>query len=142
VARVIDYLEQRRDVDATKVAYLGLSLGGALTPNILPHESRIRAAILWSGGFGPTEPQDSLDLRMALAHRAAIPILMLGGESDSLAPVDPHQRALFRAFGTPEQDKRMRTFEGAGHWPLPMNELIRESLDFLDHYLGPVATGR
>ena len=55
--------------------------------------------------------------------------------------MDPNQRALFRFFGTPEQDKRMQVYEGAGHWPLPMNDVIRESVDFLDRYLGPVTSG-
>jgi hypothetical protein len=35
----------------------------------------------------------------------------------------------------------MQVYEGAGHWPLPMNDVIRESVDFLDRYLGPVASG-
>ena len=91
-----------------------------------------------SGGFAVQEDQLSIDERIGLARRLTIPILMLGGSRDSILPVDPNQRALFRSFGTPEQDKRMQIFQDAGHWPLPMNEVIRESVDFLDRYLGPV----
>ena len=57
LGRVIDYLEQRPDIDATKVAFAGLSLGAGLVPNLLAHEPRVQAAILWSGGFGVTEDQ-------------------------------------------------------------------------------------
>jgi hypothetical protein len=28
--------------------------------------------------------------------------------------------------------------EDAGHWPLPLNDVIRETADFLDVHLGPV----
>ena len=141
LGRVIDYLEQRPDIDATKVAFAGLSLGAGLTPNLLAYEPRVKASILWSGGFFVIEDQRSIDNRIGLARRMTVPILMLGGSRDSAIPVDPNQRALFRFFGTPEQDKRMQVYEGAGHWPLPMNDVIRESVDFLDRYLGPVTSG-
>ncbi len=42
-----------------------------------------------------------------------------------------------QSFGTPARHKRLVTFENAGHVP-PRIELIREVLDWLDRYLGPV----
>ncbi len=142
LGRVIDYLEQRPDVDATKVAFAGLSMGACLTPELLAYEPRVRASILRSGGFGVWEDQASIDRRIGLAGRVTVPILMLAGAGDSAIPVDPNQRALFRFFGTPEQDKRMQVYQDAGHWPLPMNDVVRESVDFLDRYLGPVTGGQ
>jgi pimeloyl-ACP methyl ester carboxylesterase len=62
---------------------------------------------------------------------------MMGGRHDFSNPVT-HQQALFRVFGTPAADKRIVIIEDAGHWPLPRNEVIRETADFLDRYLGPV----
>ena len=47
----------------------------------------------------------------------------------------------FSVFGTPEEDKHLRVYD-AGHWPLPMNDVIRETVDLLDLYLGPVGEQR
>ncbi len=60
---------------------------------------------------------------------------MAGGDRDSSNPV-AHQQAMFRAFGTPEADKYISIYE-AGHWPLPMNDVLRDTGDFLDRYLRP-----
>jgi pimeloyl-ACP methyl ester carboxylesterase len=133
LGRAIDYLEQRPDVDATAIAYAGLSLGAGLAPRLLPYESRFRAAILLSGGFNPRANQESIDRIAAFAGRVRLPVLMLGGRDDFANPVS-HQEALFRALGTPEDQKRFRVYDGAGHWPLPLNEVIRETVEFLDLY--------
>jgi len=42
---------------------------------------------------------------------------------------------MFRLLGTPQADKRHLLFD-SGHVP-PRNDMIRETLDWLDHYLGP-----
>jgi hypothetical protein len=47
---------------------------------------------------------------------------------------------MFDMLGTTENDKRLVLLEG-GHVPASPNELIREVLDWLDLYLGPVDTG-
>jgi hypothetical protein len=46
------------------------------------------------------------------------------------------QIPLFRSLGTPAKDKRTAVFD-AGHI-VPRNEMIKETLDWLDRYLGPV----
>jgi len=140
LGRAIDYLEQRPDVDGAAVAYAGLSLGASMAPELLPHEPRVRAAMLYSGGFSPRSSQESLNRSASLAGRLRLPLLMIGGRNDFSVPVG-HQEALFRAFGTPEEDKRLRVYDGA-HWPLPMNEVIRETVDFLDRYSAPGATAQ
>ncbi len=137
LGRTLDYLERRPDFDGDRVSFMGMSLGAALVPTLLPFVPRFKTAILYSGGFGRTSPQPSIDDQIALAQRIRIPILMLGGENDFNLPIDPHQIALFRAFGTPDEDKSHHIYD-AGHWPLPMNEVIRETVDFLDRYMGPV----
>ncbi len=43
---------------------------------------------------------------------------------------------MFRLLGTPNQDKRRVVYE-TGH-NIPRDELIKETLDWLDRYLGPV----
>jgi dienelactone hydrolase len=132
LGRAIDYLEQRPDVDPNAIAYAGLSLGASVAARLLPYEPRFRAAILLSGGFSPRASQPSIDRDGAFARRVRIPLLMLGGRDDFANPVS-YQEAWFRAFGTPEELKRFRTYD-AGHWPLPWNEVIRETVEFLDLY--------
>ena len=135
LGRAIDYLEQRGDVDPQAVAYAGLSLGASVSPRLLPYEPRLAAAILMSGGFSPRSPQAALDEQGGLAGRVRVPLLMLGGQHDFANPVT-HQEALLRAFGTPEDQKRFHVYEAA-HWPLPMTQVIRETVDFLERYAAP-----
>src|ERR1035437_1444104 len=51
LGRSIDYLETRKDVDIQKLAYLGVSWGAETAPMLLAAESRIRTAVLLSGGL-------------------------------------------------------------------------------------------
>ena len=73
-----------------------------------------------------------LDNRLRLAQRVTIPVLILGGAHDFSVPIE-HQNQMFRAFGTPDEHKKQVVYE-AGHWPLPMNDVIRETVGFLDRY--------
>jgi hypothetical protein len=61
---------------------------------------------------------------------------MLNGRFDYIFPVEISQEPMFRLLGTPREQKRRVVYE-TGH-DIPQNELIRESLDWLDRYLGPV----
>jgi len=61
---------------------------------------------------------------------------MINGRYDYFFPLQSSQNVMFRSLGTPEKDKRHAVFD-AGHVP-PYNELIKETLDWLDRYQGPV----
>ena len=50
------------------------------------------------------------------------------------------QKPLFRWLGTPANDKRLLQFE-TGHM-MPVEDIIREALNWLDRYLGPVEEKR
>jgi len=135
LGRSLDYLETRKEIDRTKLAYMGFSWGGAVAPNLLAVESRIQAAVLLSGGlvFQRSLPEaDTINF----VNRVKIPVLMLNGRYDHFYPVESSQIPLFRLLGTPEKDKRHVIYE-TGHAP-PRKEFIRESLDWLDKYLGPL----
>jgi hypothetical protein len=67
------------------------------------------------------------------AHKGAGP----AGRFDFIFPVEKSQKPLINLLGTPAEHKRHVIFEGAGHVP-PRIDLIREVLDWLDRYLGPV----
>jgi dienelactone hydrolase len=51
LGRTIDYLETRRDIDAGKLGYYGLSAGASTALPIVAVESRFKAVVLLSGGL-------------------------------------------------------------------------------------------
>jgi eukaryotic-like serine/threonine-protein kinase len=136
LGRSLDYLQTRKDIDNTRIAYLGFSLGGGVAPILLAVEERFKAAILLSGGFYFRRPLPEAD-GINFVTRVGIPVLMLNGRYDANFPAESSQLPLFRRLGTPDKDKKYVIYE-AGHGNLPRREEIRESLDWLDKYLGPV----
>jgi pimeloyl-ACP methyl ester carboxylesterase len=68
--------------------------------------------------------------------RVDVPVLLFNGEFDSIVPLERSARPFFQMLGTPEPDKRHVIAPG-GHF-VPRERLIRETLDWLDQYLGPV----
>jgi pimeloyl-ACP methyl ester carboxylesterase len=100
-------------------------------------EKRIKAAILSSGGLTLTmRPPPEADPFNFVTH-VTIPVLMLSGRYDATFPLESSQRPLFRFFGTPDKDKKQVIYEG-GHGVFPRPDAVRECLDWLDKYLGPV----
>jgi eukaryotic-like serine/threonine-protein kinase len=136
LGRTLDYLETRKDIDNTKVAYFGVSVGateGGLLPAL---EKRIKLAILSSGGLPPKHDLPEVD-PLNFVSRVKIPVLMLSGRYDDEWPLESSQLPLFRFLGTPSSDKRQVIYEG-GHCVFPRPAAVRECLDWLDKYLGPV----
>lgn len=136
LGRTLDYLETRDDMDATRVAYFGVSFGASTALPLLVLEKRLKAAILYSGGLPyralPVEG-DAIDY----VPRITIPVLMLNGAYDYIFPLETKQTPMFELLGTPADHKRHVVYE-AGHSPLPRSQVIQESLPWLDRYLGPV----
>jgi predicted Ser/Thr protein kinase/predicted esterase len=135
VVRAVDYLETRSDVDAARIAFYGASLGASFSPIFLALEPRFKAAVLlWGGLRDATVPvADPLHF----APRVTKPVLMVNGRHDFIFPVNGAQASLLRLLGTPEADKRHVLFD-YGHIPPKNDETIKEVLDWLDRYLGPV----
>lgn len=135
IQRAIDYLETRRDVDSHRLAFYGLSLGAVWGPVMTAVEPRFKASVLVAGGL-PFERLPSEIEPLNFAPRVQIPTLMLNGRDDFMFPVNSSQLPLFRLLGVPEPQKRHVLFD-SGHVP-PMNSVMKESLDWLDRYLGPI----
>jgi hypothetical protein len=137
--RTLDYLETREDIDSTKLAYLGLSAGSEYGPVYNSIEKRFKVIAYLAGGFDDThmlaEPAEVNPWNYA-SHVTA-PVLMVNGSSDYGLPVDTAQRPMFDLLGTPPEHKRHVLLEG-GHLPYDINAMMREILDWFDHYLGPV----
>ena len=98
-------------------------------------EPRFQAAILNVGGFYPQRRAAEVE-QVNFAPRVRCPVLMLNGRYDWIFPRQPSQQPMFRFLGTPEKDKKQVLFD-TGH-VVGRNQLIKESLDWLDRYLGPV----
>ncbi len=140
LGRSVDYLESRGDIDRNRIAVWGQSLGAAVIQLSAALENRIKAAVLMSGG---------LEIHYALLPeanpfnfipRVHLPVLMLNGRYDNVFPVAQSQELLFRGLGTPKADKRhviLETWHDVGG-PEVRTKVIKETLDWLDHYLGAV----
>ena len=133
LGRTLDYLESRDDIDAGHVAYMGLSLGPAVAPFMLASEPRFKSAVLIAGGMVPSMSYTP----NRMVSRITVPVLLLAGRYDYNFPVETSQKPFMDLLGTPDKDKRHVVFE-AGHLPLPRSEVIRETLEWLDRYQGPV----
>ncbi len=134
MVRTLDYMETRPDLDMNRVAYLGMSLGALAAPNLASEHDRFDAMILISGGFPLDGGQPGV--LVAWANRATAPTLMLNGRYDFTFPLESHQKPLYEQLGAAPGDKRHVVYE-TGHSPLPWLEVTRESLAWMDKYLGP-----
>jgi tRNA A-37 threonylcarbamoyl transferase component Bud32/dienelactone hydrolase len=137
LGRTIDYLETRKDIDATKIAYFGDSLGGKMGALLPALEKRLKVVVLSSGGFYTlgTYPPEANPFNFV--PRVVQPVLMVNGRYDTSFPYDSCQRPLFEHLGTPAKDKRHVIYE-TGHNVFTDPDAVRECLTWLDTYLGPV----
>lgn len=134
--RSVDYLETRKDIDMGRLGYFGISGGSRVGLLILAQDPRIRAAALAAGGLasGPRPPEiDGINF----APRVHIPVLMLNGRDDFPIPLETLQRPMFRFLGSKENEKRFVEFD-TGH-AAPTQVYVKETLDWFDRFLGPVA---
>ena len=135
--RSVDYARTRKDLDAERMAYFGVSLGARLGALALAIEQRFKAAVFWSGGFStnPVPRPPEVD-EINYAPRVNAPVLMLNGKQDFTFPVEGSQKPMFDALGTPAANKRHIVYDG-GH-AFPFAVIIKDTLDWLDKYLGQV----
>ena len=135
LGRSVDYLETRPEIDRRKLAYFGTSWGAAMGAIMAAVETRFRVCIFHIGGLYLEKTLPEVD-QFNFAPRVKIPVLMLNGRWDFIFPVETTQAPLYGLLGAPKDQKRHVLYDG-GH-NIPRAELIRESLDWLDRYLGPV----
>ena len=106
-----------------------------MAPIMLAVEPRLKVAVLNVAGlrsqkaFPEAEP-------VYFLPRVTVPVLMLNGRYDYYFPVETSQDPMFDLLGTPPERKRHVVAEGSHYVPLPV--LMRETMDWLDRYLGPV----
>lgn len=136
--RTLDYLESRPDIDQDRFSYFGWSWGAFHAPTMLAIEPRFRAAVLHTAGLTTSRPLPEVD-PLNYLPRVDVPVVMINGGLDAVVPFETHAEPFFELLGTPPEEKRLVEAD-AGHF-VPRPLLIRESLDWLDRYVGPVEPG-
>jgi len=130
--RCIDYLETRRDIDTERLAYYGMSWGGVLGSIIPAVEERLAASVLVGGYLTGAERPEANPINYVT--RVRTPTLMLNGKYD--VQIDAGIRPMFDLLGTPTEHKKLILYD-TDHIP-PRTEYVKETLAWLDEYLGPV----
>jgi dienelactone hydrolase len=134
LSRTIDYLESRTDFDTGKIGLYTHSWGGVIGAYIPAVEKRVGLCVHVLGGFwGKALPEAD---QINYLPRVKVPVLMLNGKYDMTFPFDAEVKPYFDFLGTPQKDKVLKVYE-SDHW-VPKNEMIRETLDWLEKYFGPV----
>jgi dienelactone hydrolase len=133
--RTIDYLATRDDIDSDKFGYYGYSAGGAVAPISLAIEPRLRAAVLYLAGISSEKRLPEIE-PVTFLPRVHVPVIMFSGQLDDIYPLETSAKSFFQLLGTPAEHKRHVIAEGSHFVPRPI--LIRETLDWLDRYLGPI----
>ena len=135
IGRTLDYLSTRADMDTARFAYFGNSWGANMAPMNLVAEPRFKAAVLVAAGLTMERSRPEVDPFNYLP-RVKQPVLMLNGRYDYSYPLETGQRPFFDLLGTPADRKRLIVYE-SGH-DVPRTEYMKETLRWLDTYLGPV----
>lgn len=138
-ARSLDYLATRPDIDSTKVAYLGVSMGsadGVIIATLL--QDRLKTTIFLDGGYFLDTPPPGGD-QADFAPRMKKPVLMVNGRYDYDFSLEKAQNPLFAMLGTPEKDKLHVVLDTPHDVTEQRPQLVKAVLDWLDKYLGRVS---
>jgi eukaryotic-like serine/threonine-protein kinase len=137
-ARTFDYLATRPDIDNSKLAYMGVSMGsaeGLIYTTLL--QDRLKTAIFLDGGYFLDQPPPGGD-QADFAPRMKKPVLMVNGRYDYTFSLELAQNPMFTMLGTPAKDKRHLVLDTPHDVTEQRPQLVRGVLDWLDRYLGQV----
>ena len=112
LARAVDALGARPEIDADRVGYAAFSLGAILGSLFIPYDARVRAAALAVGGAG-IGPK-SLDPVSHIGAFAPRPLLFVNATRDERIP----RTAAEALHGAARDPKEVLWFD-AGHTDLP-----------------------
>ncbi len=134
-SRAVDYVETRPDLDHDKLGYYGYSWGAAMGAIVPAVDTRFKACVLALGGLDFQHSLPEVDTINFVGH-VKQPVLMLNGRYDFFFPDESTQEPFFRMLGSKKDQKKHLLFETSHN--IPRNELIKETLNWFDQYLGPV----
>lgn len=136
--RTLDYLKTRPDIDSSRLAYLGVSMGsayGTIIATLL--QDRLKTVIFLDGGYFLGAPPPGGD-QADFVPRLKKPVLMVNGRYDYTFPVDKAQDPLFQMLGTPAAQKSHVILDTPHDVTEQHPQLVKAVLDWLDQYLGRV----
>ncbi len=135
VARTLDYLRTREDIDPDRIFYLGYSLGTMIGMPVLTFKPGLRGAILVSGGYPPKELNEVQQVYnpFHFTPRVTLPVLMITGGLDSLLPHQSVQLPFFEDLGS--KNKKFVELD-CGHNP-PTDDVMRAVDPWLRDLSGP-----
>jgi hypothetical protein len=128
VTPVIDYAISRDDVDASKIALMGISLGGVLAPLAAAHEHRLRAMIANGGLYSyyeivraryPAELPSKSELEATLREAAKTNTLLRWGLN--------HGRFVFGYSDMHDYLERIRKFEASNADQIRCHTLVLDA---------------
>ena len=137
-ARSLDYLATRPDIDSSKLAYLGVSMGsaeGVIAATLL--QNRLKTAVFLDGGYFLETPPPGGD-QADFAPRMKKPVLMVNGRYDFTFSLENAQNPLFAQLGTPPKDKSHVVLDTPHDVTDQRPQLVKAVLDWLDRYMGRV----
>lgn len=138
LGRSIDYLKTRPDIDANKLAYLGVSMGAAEGVIYCALEQdAFRTAVFLDGGYFLNKPMPGGD-QADFAPRFKKPVLMVNGRYDFSFPLEKSQEPLFRMLGSDAAVKRHVVLNTPHDVSAKKTDLVQTVLPWLDKYLGRV----
>ena len=128
LARALDALSERPEIDAGRIAYAAFSLGAILGSLFIPYDARVRAAALAVGGAG-IGPQ-AIDPVAHIGGFAPRPLLFVNATRDERIP-----RAAAEALHAAARDPKEVLWFDAGHRDLP-GRALKAMWSFLAAQLG------
>lgn len=162
VGAVLDVLENRPELDATRFGIWGRSMGGYAAPRVAAHDDRIKACIALGGyfdmaSFWDTSPDVLLDIlqfsfgaenrtqarekarRFTLsgaAENITCPVLVVHSDGDEICPLSEAERTAT----TIGDNAELVVFEGGNHCCDNMPAVVRPLMaDWMAKQLGGVA---
>jgi dienelactone hydrolase len=112
VSRALDYLLTRDDVDADRLAYMGVSIGAYFGPIVLTFDSRFKSAILLAVGYRDMYPENPQIQPFHFTPDVKVPVLMITGTDDNIFPYEISQRPFFNDLGS---ENKKHVLFAAGH---------------------------
>ena len=128
-------METRPDIDTSKIGFYSHSWGGTIGAIIPAVEDRIKLSILLRGDLPTNKRFPEADPINYVTH-VKTPVLMLNGKYDFTYPYESTVKPMFDLLGTPEHHKKL-VLCNTDHF-IPKTEMIKETLNWLDKYFGPV----
>ena len=105
---------------------------GAIIPAV---ENRLAVSVLILGGFARGHPYPEAD-GFNYVSQIRMPVLMLSGKYDMTFPYETTAKPFYNLLATGAKDKRLVVYE-TDHYVLK-SDMIKEVLNWLDKYFGPI----